>query len=62
MGWKCTDCGDRGPEHNILWCPDCGSTSWLPTDADGLTAADRAEQAAMNREALAEACADRLFG
>ena len=62
MGWKCTDCGDREPEHNILWCPDCGSTSWLPTDADGLTAEDRAEQAAMNREALAEERAHRLFG
>ena len=47
MGWKCTD---------------CGSTSWLPTDADGLTAGDRAEQAVMNREALAEERAHRLFG
>ena len=62
MGWKCTDCGDRGPEHDISWCPDCGSTSWQPTDADGLTAADRAEQAEMTREAIAEARADRLFG
>ena len=62
MGWKCTDCGDRGPEHDISWCPDCGSTSWQPTDADGLTAGDRAEQAEMTREAIAEARADRLFG
>ena len=62
MGWKCTDCGDRGPEHNIHWCPDCGSTSWQPTDAGGLIAEDRAEQAEMNREAIAEARADRRFG
>ena len=62
MGWKCTDYGDRGPEHNILWCPGCGSTSWQPTDADGLTAEDRAEQAEMNREAIAGERADRLSG
>ena len=40
MGWKCTDCGDRGPELEIRWCPNCGSTSWQPTDADGLTAGE----------------------
>ena len=62
MGWKCTDCRDRGPEHTIRWRPDCGSTSWQPTDADGLTAEDRAEQAEMNREAIAEERADRLSG
>ena len=62
MGWKCTDCGDRGPEFDIRWCPDCGSTSWQPTDADGLTAGDRAEQADITREAIADERADRLFG
>ena len=65
MGWKCTDCtgcGDRGPEHDIRRCPGCGSTSWQRTDADGRTAGDRAEQAGMTREAIAEARADPLFG
>ena len=63
MGWKCTDCGDRGPELDISsGAPNCGSTSWQRTDADGLTAEDRAEQAAMNREAFAEERADRLSG
>ena len=62
MGWKCTDCGDRGPEHSIRWCPGCGSTSWQRTDADGLTAEDRAEQAEMDREALAGERTDRPFG
>ena len=62
MGWKCTDCGDRGPEHDIHWCPGCGSTFWQRTDSDGLTAEDRAGQAEMNREAIAETRADRGFG
>ena len=62
MGWKCTDCGDRGPEHDIRWCPHCGSTSWQPTDADGLTAGDRADQAEMLREAIADERAQHIFG
>ena len=62
MGWKCTDCGNRGPEHDIRWCPDCGSASWQPTDTDGLTAADRADQAEMLREAIADERAQRIFG
>ena len=36
--------------------------SWQRTDADGLGAEDRAEQVEMNREAIAEERADRLFG
>ena len=59
MGSKCTDRVDRGPEPDIRWRSDRGSTSWQRTDADGLTADDRAEQAGMTGEAIAEARADR---
>ena len=50
MGWKCDDCGDRGPETGALWCPDCGSRNVAATDADGLTAADRRAQFEMHCE------------
>ena len=40
MGWKCGGCGDRGPEHNAVWCPSCGERTPTPTDQDGFTAAD----------------------
>ena len=50
MGWKCDDCGDRGPETCVIFCPDCGSRNVAPTDAHGLTAADRRDQFEMNCE------------
>ena len=40
MGWKCGGCGDRGPEHNAIFCPSCGRETPTPTDDDGFTAAD----------------------
>lgn len=52
MGWKCDDCGDRGPETGAIWCPDCGSRNVAATDADGLTAADRRAQFEMDCEAF----------
>ena len=53
MGWKCNGCSTRGPEHDIRWCPECGSKSWEPTDDCGLTLDDRTEQTEMLREPMA---------
>ena len=52
MGWKCDDCGDRGPETGALWCPNCGSRNVAATDALGMTAADRREQFELDHEEL----------
>ena len=62
MGWKCNGCSMRGPEHDIRWCPECGSTSWQPTDDCGLTLDDWTEQTEMLREAMADELAARIFG
>ena len=62
MGWKCNTCSTRGPEQHIRWCPECGSTSWEPTDDCGLTLDDRTEQTEMLREAMADERAARIFG
>ena len=53
MGWKCDDCGDRGPETGALSCPDCDSRNVAATDALGMTPADRREQFEMNCEECA---------
>ena len=50
MGWKCDDCGDRGPEYGAIRCPDCGSRNVAATDANGLTATDRRAQFEMDCE------------
>ena len=52
MGWKCDDCGDRGPETGALWCPNCGSRNVAATDALGMTAADRREQFELDHKEL----------
>ena len=55
MGWKCGGCGDRGPEHNAIWCPSCGQSTPTPTDdVWGFTAADWLGQGTEEGDAMYE--------
>ena len=55
MGWKCGGCGDRGPEHNAIWCPSCGQKTPTPTDDTwGFTAADWLGQGTPEGDAMYE--------
>ena len=60
MGWKCGSCGDRGPEHNAIWCPSCGESTPTPTDDDGFTAADWLGQGTEYGDAMYERARKRI--